>query len=214
MNEPLATTAPPLQRPRGMGCFARGCLTLLVLVAVLLAGSVALYHLWLGPRLHAAVARFEVEHPALAAIASLAGGAGGPISAVTTGREPGSTDKNLVPPDVALLGDADAEAFSIGGDKVTAYQRAQGKLPEVRALLERRMRASLWAAEPPQEGRDTVRLRFSKEDRHCSFELVERPPEVLTYVRCDRMPGQSLAPGSAPAPSRSPGIRSPATTGG
>jgi hypothetical protein len=205
-----STPAPAPTPARRMGCFAKGCLTLLVLLLLLVGGGVALYRVWLGPKLQGAVSRWKEEHPGLMALAGLLEDRGpdSPLAQLQGGGR-GSGGGAPRPSDLALLPDATVETFRAAGEQLTGYQRAPGTLASTRARLERGMARRGWAGEQAAAGTaGGTLLRFRREERSCQYELLERPTAVELYLRCDPAPA-AAAPPVAAGPPVPPFLRRP-----
>lgn len=189
--QPRPAAAPAA--PGGKGCLGKGCLTFLVVLLALAIFSVGAWKRWGRAYVQGRLAQLREQQPLVALgldllplkLGGADGSAAAPLEAVR-GRQPGTTDHSAVPADLPLFENPVAEAFSVGAEQVTAYQRVARPAAQAGAQVERGMAAAGWRPST-RSGRPGSSLTvFKKGERSCVVEIEERLPDTEVFTRCQR----------------------------
>lgn len=189
MAQPVAPQplAAPAKSGVGCGCFLRGCLILILALVVLFVVGVIAFQFIGKPYIASQIPVWRKENPYLGILIDTFGigsdFAQNPAQ-LASGRKPGATTKSALPADIPVYPTPVGEAYSIDSDQVTAYQRVSGPSQPVAGYFRDAMPKNGWNLENEMTAGDTTRLSWTKDQRACLTEIVDRDGDTEVWLRC------------------------------
>lgn len=188
----MSERAPSTRRSSGGGC-VRGCLIALAAVAVLVVGGVAVAALFGRQFVARQLPVWEARQPLLTVALDVTGlrerfTVPDDTERQRQGRKAGVSAKERLPEDLAIYPSPVAETFNVGAFEVTAFQRVAEPLETVRAHLEEAMAAQGWTLGLERQTPLGVLLGWTKDERTCQVELMERDGYAEVWLRSNGKP--------------------------
>jgi hypothetical protein len=174
---------------QGCGC-SRGCLTVLLTLALLLVGGVVAALTFGRGYVARRLPTWEAQQPLLGPALDLTGlraklqpRSEVDVYAQKRARQGGVDDRALLPADLALYARPAHEAYNIGATQVTAYQRVSATRDEAHAHVLDGMAAHGWELLQELETPEGLQLAWRKGERTCQIALVAVDGQVELWLR-------------------------------
>lgn len=174
-------------RRSGCGCF-KGCL-IVFLVGIVLVGGLTVAGLTVG---RAYVTRqlpvWGDRYPVVGLAVDLLALRGMLVEEQApavdgSARQKGADDKALLPDDLPVYPEPLVETYSIDGQTVTVYQRADAPVDAVAATLTQSLRAQGWEEVQRRDAPDGLVAHWLKADRACIVEIVAEGDHTGIWLR-------------------------------